>query len=159
MSEENSHAAHRGGIQWGHLAFLLGTLGFLGYYLLDSWQAQASVSNLIFILPVTLLCVFTVIVIGAALLRRKATETGQDEQDGDENFLPLVLSVALFAMYVVLLPRIGFDVGTFIFIALVLVVLGERRPVFIGIYALAFSVLTVLGFKAMIPTNIPTLIL
>lgn len=159
MSEESSHATSRRGVQWGHLTFLLGILGFLGYYLRDSWLAQASVSNLIFILPVTGLCVFTVVVIGIALLRRTETAQGQGEQGGDDNFLPLALSVSLFALYVVLLPTLGFDVGTFLFVAVVLFVLGERRPLFIGLYALSFAALTVLGLKAMIPTNIPTLIL
>ena len=159
MSEESSHVTTGRGVQWGHLTFLAGVLGFLGYYLRDSWLAQASVSNLIFVLPVTLLSVFTVVVIGIALVRRKETAQGQGEQGGDDNFLPLALSVALFALYVALLPTLGFDVGTFLFIAIVLVVLGERRPLFIGFYALAFSALTVLGLKAMIPTNIPTLLL
>ncbi|MEX0693286.1 MAG: tripartite tricarboxylate transporter TctB family protein [Rhodospirillales bacterium] len=159
MSEDNSLARDTRGVQWGHLAFLVGILGFLGYYLLDSWFAQASVGNLIFVLPVTVLCVFTVTMIGIALVRRTVTEQDQDGAGGDDNFLPLALSISLFAIYVALLPTLGMDVGTFLFIALVLVVLGERRPLFVISYALAFSALTVLGLKAMIPTNIPTLIL
>ena len=82
MSEESSHVTTGRGVQWGHLTFLAGVLGFLGYYLRDSWLAQASVSNLIFVLPVTLLSVFTVVVIGIALVRRKETAQGQGEQGG-----------------------------------------------------------------------------
>lgn len=159
MSDSGSSAAMRGRVQWGHFGFLIGILAFLGFYLWDAWRAQATIDNLIFLLPVTIFCGLTVLAIAVGLLREQRHTADSDDASSSNRILPLALSVACFAAYVFLLPIIGFDVGTFLFIAIVLVILGERRPLFIVLYAAVFSALTVFGFKAMIPTPFPTLLL
>lgn len=144
------------------MAFIAVVGIFIGFYLWDSWQAQPTVDNLIFILPASVFCGATVIAIAAAPFWKTKANTDGEEADtdgGDERFMPLVLSIVSLSLYIMLLPTLGFDVGTFLFIAAVLVILGERRPIFVTCYALGFAVLTVSGLKMMIPTYIPTLLL
>lgn len=136
------------------LAVLFILAGLAATYAIDAYRASAHILNLILVLPVTvivlLLCAIQ-FVVAAPRIREPDNEAEPVRQ-----ILPVML---LFVAYVISLEWLGFDVGTFIFIAAFLWLHGERRwPWVIG-YALAFATLLALFFSMMLPYPMPMLVL
>ena len=140
----------------GNLIILLALFLFTGWYLWDTLRASTQINNLIFVLPLSVsilvLCLLTFI---KELLapspaiehRKESTETGT---------LSVVL---LFVGYVGTLPWLGFDVGTFVFIALFLRLAGEKKwPWALG-YSLVFAFSSALFFSYMLPYPMPLMLL
>lgn len=138
---------------WGHLALVVLIAGVVGAYLLDTIQASAATDNLILILPAALvalgLCAFLVI----GILRRTQAPGDQSPLGGTPALM------GLFALYIITLPVVGFDVGSAVFVAAALLVDGERRPVNLILVPVVFAVLVTLAFRALVPYPIPTLVL
>ena len=80
----------------------------------------------------------------------------QPELDPVKSIVPVV---SLFAGYVITLPWLGFDVGTFLFISLFLWFHGERRWQWVLGYGLCAATLMALFFSAMLPYPMPMLLL
>jgi putative tricarboxylic transport membrane protein len=138
---------------WGHLALVVLIAGVVGAYLLDAVRASPATDNLILILPAAVLALGLCALIAIGVLRRT-------QAPGDPTPLGRAPALmALFALYILTLPASGFDVGSAVFVAAALLVDGERRPVQLVVVPLAFAVLVTLGFRALVPYPIPTLIL
>ena len=67
--------------------------------------------------------------------------------------------IALFAAYVLSLPWLGFDAGSWLFVSVFLRLHGERRTVWALGYGLAFSLPAALFFSSMLPYPLPMLLL
>ena len=132
------------------LAVLL-TLGALaGAYLFDAWRASPEVYNLIFVAPVTLLLLLLCLIEFVGQWRGAAA--------APEAVQPAATAarvIALFAGYVLSLPWLGFDAGTWLFVSAFLRLHGERRTVWALGYGLAFSLPVALFFSAMLPYPMP----
>lgn len=136
------------------LFVLLVLAGLVAVYGVDAFRASSHILNLILVLPVTVivlvLCAIQFVVEVPRV--REATATAEPVRD-------VVPVMALFAGYVISLEWLGFDVGTFLFIAAFLWVHGERRWPWIAGYALAFSLSMASFFSTMLPYPMPMLIL
>jgi hypothetical protein len=146
--------------QLADLGILLVLFLFTGWYLWDTWQASTQIYNLIFVLPlavaILLLCLLTFVreLLAASPVPDLPSE--QQNEDAEASTLPTVL---LFVGYVLTLPWLGFDVGTFVFVALFLRLAGEKKwPWALG-YGLAFAVTSALFFSYMLPYPMPLLLL
>lgn len=89
------------------------------------------------------------------------TESAESASNGESrsDLARIFALMAGFGLYVFLLERIGFDVASWLFILLGLAVCGERRPLTLAIYPPVAAALIVLGFHALIPYPLYTLIL
>ncbi|MCB1669815.1 MAG: tripartite tricarboxylate transporter TctB family protein [Gammaproteobacteria bacterium] len=127
-----------------------------GWYLWDSWSASSHIYNLILVLPLTvivmLLCAVAFV---GDLLRTEAVNRPVD-RDSATSSLP---AIALFVGYVISLPWLGFDVGTFLFLAAFLKIAGEQKWQWILGYSLAFAFGSALFFSAMLPYPMPLLLI
>ena len=136
------------------LVVLLVLAGLATAYGIDAYRASSHILNLILVLPMTVIVlVLCAIQFVVDLPRLREPSAGVDPARG---ILP---AMALFAAYVVTLEWLGFDVGTFLFVAAFLWLHGERRWPWVFGYALAFSLPMALFFSTMLPYPMPMLIL
>lgn len=133
------------------LLVLLGLALFTAWYLWDAWAASSSVENMIFILPIAavtlLMCVLELI----KQLRAQPVADASKE----ESVLSVLPVIGLFALYVLSLEWLGFDLGTVLFIGAFLLLQGERRPVWLVAYSLVFGFAVALFFSNMLPYPMP----
>jgi hypothetical protein len=137
---------------------LLLIAAFVTFYCIDAVRASTHILNLILILPLSI-GVFVMCLAQMVLSIRKG---GRRDEDAvrDGNRIADVLPVAgLFAIYVLSLPWLGFDVGTFVFLAVFLRLHGERRLPWLLGYAIAFAFVTSVFFSQMLPYPMPMLVL
>jgi hypothetical protein len=143
--------------------------GWCVWYLTDTYGASASVQNLIFVAPATAVVVLLYLILLAqvAIGRRNGDPAAADDAGGegqggmqaDDGILRPLALMAFLVAYAFLLPVIGFDVATALLIGAGLIVLGERRPLFVLTYSLGFAGVVVAAFKYMLSLDMPTLVL
>lgn len=124
------------------------------WYLNDAYTASTDIRNLIMVLPLSVIVLVLCMVQFIQQLR--APIPPAQDLETITSVLPVI---TLFATYVITLPWLGFDVGTFLFIALFLWFHGERRWQWTLGYSLCFATLTVLFFSKMLPYPMPMLLL
>ncbi|MFN3881972.1 MAG: tripartite tricarboxylate transporter TctB family protein [Nitrincola lacisaponensis] len=136
---------------YGHLCMLLGLAGFTIWYLSDAIRVSFTTPNLLLILPVSLavllLCIAELII---STYRGKLFEAVDDEPVRD--ILPIIL---LFAVYVLTLPWLGFDLGTILFVAIFLRMKNERNWFWVLGYSIGFGIAIALFFALMLPYPMP----
>lgn len=140
--------------QKADLAVLLALLCLVLWYFWDAYTASSHLLNLILILPVTLIVLTLCVIEFISQISHKDRE--QPELDPVVTIVPVV---SLFAGYVITLPWLGFDVGTFLFISLFLWFHGERRWQWVLGYGLSAATLMALFFSNMLPYPMPMLLL
>lgn len=153
---------------WGHLSLVLFFAGITIAYLADAWGASSSLRNLVLLVPVSLLslvlCALVILDIfrGASPARQGPQETAKDGEAGStslvDRYRPAVL-MALFALYILTLPWLGFDVGSAAFVAAALVLDGERRLWLIALVSITFALTTTMLFRWLLPYPMQTLVL
>lgn len=143
------------------LVVLLLLAGFVVFYCLDAAQSSTDMLNLILVLPLSVIVLALCLVqfaLDVAIVRRTATASA--EQTADEPPVVDVLPVAgIFAVYVLSLPWLGFDVGTSLFIAAFLLLQGERRYLWLLAYSIGFAFALSELFSRMLPYPMPMLVL
>jgi len=153
-------------VDTGHLLFLIAIGSWCVWYLFDARAASTNLQNLLLIQPAVIvglaLILFalrsTIHVDADAGPAPESTEEGRDAVHERQEVIRVFGFMALLGIYLVLIPRLGLDVATPLFIAACLLGQGERRlHVLVGI-PLIFTVLVVYGFKALLPIPIPTLL-
>ena len=140
--------------QKADLAVLITLLGLVLMYLRDAYLAAAEVLNLILILPVTGLVLIMCLIEFINQFGNKDKEVPTMEPVSS-----VVPVISLFAIYVSTLPWLGFDVGTFLFVATFLWLHGEKRWPWVLGYSLVFTTLIALFFSAMLPYPMPMLLM
>ena len=118
-------------------------------YLWDAYGASSRMTNLILIRPAALIC--TALVLAVAIravhrivLSRRSAQAPDMTTDLDmAQVRQMIALMASFAAYVAVMSRIGFDLATFLFMAVGLVILNERRPLVVIVYSLAFTALNI----------------
>jgi hypothetical protein len=157
----------RSRLDWGHLSLVLFFAGITIAYLADAWAASGSLRNLVLLVPVSALSLVlcTLVVIEIARGRGRAREAAVREEDvaseaGSliERYKPALL-MALFGLYILTLPWLGFDVGSAVFVAAALVLDGERRMWLIAPVSIIFALAATLLFHWLLPYPMPTLVL
>ncbi len=167
----------------GELAFATLLLVFVAWYFLDAWTTSTSAENLILILPVSALCLLLYGVIVVQLLRRRpdpgfpaaaqdtpAAEGGAPTAEAAAEEAAAEAGAArrrdrrafalmgLTCLYVAALVYLPFDLITVVYLAAAMVLNGERRWAFVGLYSLAFGLFVVVGFQTMLSIPFPTLL-
>lgn len=142
----NPHLGHR----LTDLSVLVVLASLVVWYCLDAWNASTHILNLILILPLTCL---VLLLCGIEFIRQLIVgpSTG-DKAQPVRSALPVI---GLFVAYTLSLPWLGFDIGTFLFIAVFLWINGERRWFWILGYSLCFASISSLFFAAMLPYPMP----
>lgn len=125
-------------------------------YCWDAYQASSHIINLILIAPVSLLVIVLCAVELVQQLRGHRAQENEEPREPVSDVLPVM---GLFALYVVGLPWLGFDVGTVLFVAAFLWVHGERRLHWIFVYSLLFGIAVSWFFSKMLPYPLPMLLL
>jgi hypothetical protein len=144
------------GHQLADLLVLVGLASFVLWYLVGTYNASSHILNLILVLPITLialaLCLFE---FAWQLLGGRPSE----ESDQPEPVRSVAPVISLFAVYVLTLKWLGFDVGTALFVSAFLWLHGERRLRWNVGYAICFAVLVSLLFARALPYPMPLLVL
>lgn len=160
----------RSRLDWGHLSLVLFFAGVTVAYLSDAWAASSSLRNLVLLVPVSALSLVLCALVVLDILRgpcraREGVKKGAQEGDAEpvvdslmERYKPVAL-MALFGLYILTLPWLGFDVGSAAFVAAALVLDGERRVWLIAPVSIVFALATTLLFHWLLPYPMPTLVL
>jgi len=155
---------------WGHISFLVALLFIISLYLTDAIMASHKAENLMMILPVSL------IGIGICLWQIKLStrlRTSPQSRDSSEAISAqpsaaprtetrlfkyrVPIFMGLLGLYLVGLIYVAFDIATFLFIWLSLLLQGERRKILAFVYALLFALAVTWCLKLMVPFPVTTL--
>lgn len=131
---------------------LLVLAGMSALYCYDAIRASTHTYNLILVLPLTVLVLGLCVARFVMALRSEEPEADRADSLGD--VWPVML---LFALYVLSLNWLGFDVGTCLFTGVFLYVQGERRWRWLIAYSIAFAFVVTFFFQQMLPYPMPTL--
>ena len=153
---------YRVSADWGHIAFVTAIAVICLIYVIDTLSVSHHINNTILVVPAAglILLLYVWVVISEIRIRRVDPDVGngQDQAISMEDKQALAKSIALMALtgaYVFFTEFVGLDIASFVFLILVLILLGERRPLFILCYALIFTLVVVGGTGALIPYPIP----
>ena len=162
---------HRFMVDWGHLLVVAMIAVICAVYLRDTLTTSTHVNNILFVLPASLVALSLCLAILPQIVRRVDAEQKPVEksrldakpgeeatQQGWKELGWIALLIVCFGSYVYLLDRIGFDIASWIFITLGLFICGERRVLALAIYPPIAASLIVIGFQALIPYPMFTLI-
>lgn len=156
-------------VDWPHLVFLALITGGIGWYLLEARSVSLATNNLLLVQPLSLLGLGLCLFILPQCFRSadQAVDDAREEEDPLQPSQPKetkellrigVLGAALGAM-IFSISYIGFDIGLWAFAVASMVLCGERRPIALLIYPLAVTIVTVYGFRALMPYPMETTIL
>ncbi|MFW8564780.1 tripartite tricarboxylate transporter TctB family protein [Orrella sp. 11846] len=158
-------------VDWGHVIVVLALSAGIALYLTDTINASKRLGNLVFILPASILglilCLLVLLSIFRDALRSGAaaasgeSATSADESSKEtfyERVRPLLMMV-LFAIYVLLMPVLGMDLASVLFMIVALILNGERHPGMVIGFSVVFALLATLIFKWILPYPMHTLFL
>ena len=126
------------------IAFALAVAIAILWYLSDAYSASARISNLILILPASVVGVLLVAIVAMqaamAARRSRAPDAAPHEPPAVSGTDWRVFAImAGLAVYVFVQDGIGFDLSTFLFVAVSLFVLGERNKYTLILYSVIFT--------------------
>jgi len=150
----NSSRGSFTGHQRADLGLLLVLIVVIGAYLDHVLSLSTHTVNVIFVLPFSILA----LVLCAVELLSQIKNPGREEPSHEpvRSVLPVI---TLFSAYVLLLPWLGFDVGTALFISLFLLIHGEKRWHWGIAYGIVLGFLAAWTFSALLPYPMPMLLL
>lgn len=127
----------------GHFGLLALFTAFVVWFTHNAWQANATVVNLILILPMAIIALIIIGGITLRLLRRPSLEASHPA-DGENRTLRqrygVPIACLLFTVYVLSLETVGFDIAGFVFCAAVMLLMGQRNWLIIIAYSLVVGV-------------------
>jgi len=142
-------------------------LGFVTWYLSTVTLASATFSNLILIAPVSAAAILLLLYIGWKEIARPSavapitvSQTEPQTNASASRFRSgsirtIAALMGLFALFVVAIPYLGFDISTFFFIGATLWLLGERRMLFSLTLALAIAAALSIAALALLTFPMP----
>lgn len=138
--------AHR---DWSELLFTAGLVAIFAWYVFDAYSASSRAKNIILIMPIGIIAGL----LACGLLAAKAIElarAGSAPIDADrtragksawsKEALQTLAVTILFALYCIFVDVSGFDVATFVFVGLSLLVLEERNKAVLLLYPAIFTI-------------------
>lgn len=147
---------------WDHVGVATGLMAFCAWYFFDARAVSNRLDNLLLIAPMSLAAVVLYAVILSQEIKLGRVQTADTEPstfqlDWLRNNWRIPVFMALLGIYVFTMRILGFDLATFLFMLLSLVLQGERRwPMLVG-YSLIFAVVVTWFFKTMLTVSVPTL--
>ena len=129
-------------------------------YLWDAASQSTRVTNLILLLPTTLIAVVLCIIVMAEDIgeARKDGPSGNDAKPTAKLDWRIPTLMALVGAYVATIMTLGaMDLATVVFVAACLILLGERRPWAVGAFSIGYSLLLIKGLELSLSYDVPTL--
>lgn len=140
------------------------------WYLWDAASLSTRATNLVLILPATLIGVLLCVVVAIEeIVEKRRHETTRDAgersvdpsadappEDAFNWRIPMLM--VLVGVFIAVALTVGFDVAVLAFCAAALTLLGERRLWVIVAYPVAFAVVVVGGLKVTLSYDIPMLL-
>jgi len=157
-------------VDWAHLAFVTLITAAVIWYLFDARSVSLSVNNLLLLQPLAILAIILYLLIVPQCFRRADAVESEDAAAADDPLAPklpsegrglarvAILGLALGA-FVFSLNVVGFDIAIWLFALVTMVICGERRPIPLIVYPLAVALVTVYGFRALMPYPMATTLL
>lgn len=132
---------------------LLGLIfSFVAWYFYDAYSESSRTENLILIAPIAAIVMILCIV--------EFVRNLKDDNVGEkEDVKKAIIGIIVFGAYILSLEYLGFDVGTALFLAIYLILNGERKWHIVIIYSLLFAFLVSAFFAYMLPYPMPMSIL
>ncbi|WP_340116717.1 tripartite tricarboxylate transporter TctB family protein [Pelagibius sp. 7325] len=149
-------------IDWGHLALLLLICGVVVTYLLDARATSLKINNLLLVEPAAIIALILAAFVLPQCFRRKSEDGDAAADSPPENWHNLAKVAALaaaFGAFALSLEVAGFDVATFLFVALGLYICGERKLWVIALFSAVFTLVIVYGYQMLVPYPFPLRIL
>jgi hypothetical protein len=156
-------------VDWTHLIFITLIAAFIIWYWMDARSVSLSVNNLLLVQPLAIFALLMYLLIVPQCFRR-ADAVEPDKPAVDDPLAPALptearelgrvalLGVAL-GVFVFSLNLLGFDIAIWLFALVTMLICGERRPIPLAIFPLAVALITVYGFRALMPYPMATTIL
>jgi hypothetical protein len=160
MSGTSNEAAPAGAARtdWGHVAMVLAIALFCAWYLFDAVLASASADNLLLIAPSAVLGILLALGIAWSELRRGWRHAPAEGTNATRKTRRTGVFIVLMALYVAGLAYGPFDLATFLFAVAALVALGERRWLFVLVFAAVLTVAVMACLTALLPGTLPLLL-
>lgn len=144
---------------WGHLTFATAMAVCTIVYVVDVISVSTHLNNTILVVPLSglLISLYLILLARSVSINRANDLSGSEalgsaddaaEVGEEQSRLDLVKSMILLGalgVYAFTYEFIGLDVATFLFVAGALILLDVRRPLFIPLYAAAFTVVVIGG--------------
>lgn len=159
-------------IDWGPICFVLSIALISSLYLIDTVSVSTNRNNVILVLPLSALIIglCSVVIVRNIHWGKKdsqhtrpansePSESSAEVSQSPRDMLRALALLSLLGGYVLTFEWIGFDVATFIFIALSLLLLGHRKPWFVFTYSLIFTLVVIGGAMALLSYPMPMTIL
>lgn len=164
----NHQQAHR--FPWESVLFALCLVVLFGYYAYSVHADARGVTDWLLILPAASIGITALLVIAGVKVidwhadkhQRRVDVSKEDTHTtsaASASSRPALLFMGLLALYVVLIPVIGFDIGSFLFLCLTLYLQGERRWWVMAGIGLTVSLTVTLVFIELLNVRLPTLLL
>ena len=161
---------HEYRVDWAHLVFVTLMAAAVLWYLLDARAVSLRVNNLLLVQPLAIFALLMYLLILPQCFRRADAEAEPQEPAPEDPLAPALptearalarvgLLGAALGLLVFLMNVIGFDIAIWLFALATMLICGERRPVPLAVYPLAVSLVTVYGFRALMPYPMFTAIL
>ena len=157
-------------VDFGHLIFLTAIGGYVTWYLTNTMSVSTHANNILLVAPVAVFALLMVLCVVPQCIQRADIVEEQEKPEQYDPLAPklpterrqvarmLTLGGAL-GVFVFSLAFIGFDAAIFFFVITAMAICGERRPLHLLGFAVVVTVVTVYGFKALMPYPMPTLFL
>jgi hypothetical protein len=147
-------------VDYGHLLFIVAIACWVTWYWMSARAVSLSPENLLIIQPVSaLILIFLACLLPQCLRSQSIPDDLKPQSLSKIEFIKIVgVMLAMFGLVYVMFT-VGFDVGVLFFSVIVCMICGERRPLVVGIYAVATTFLMVKGYKMLISFPMPTLYL
>ncbi|MFN4088256.1 MAG: hypothetical protein ACK4QW_04335 [Alphaproteobacteria bacterium] len=143
-----------------HLVMLAVIAGWVTWFLRDAVRASPSIENLMLIGPAAALalglCLLLAVqsVIGPRFAPGETPPAAIQSREGRT-----LTFIALFAAYIGGLAYVAFDLSTFAFVLVSLLLLGERNRLLAVGYSAVFTLFVTAALKEMVPFPFPTLLM
>lgn len=148
----------RRAVDWGHFALLVAICAVVGAYLYDARATSLKLNNLLLLEPAAILA----LVLAAIVLPQCFRRAHADPQPSTESWRELgkvAAMTAAFGAFALSLETVGFDVATFLFVALGVYICGERRLWVIAVFSAVFTAVVVYGYQTLVPYPFPLTVL
>lgn len=166
-------------VDWGHLIVLLLIGGATSWYIMDARSVSTDTNNLLLIQPLAVVVLILIAVIvpqcfhyadpAAGTVDPAAADKAKDVKPADlmqialpterAAVLKMISMGGLLGLFVFSLQPLGFDIAIVLFCAIGMAICGERRPLPLIAFPVIVTLVTVYGFKALMPYPMITTIL
>lgn len=145
-------------IEWGHLALVVFIAALVIVYLLDARARSLNLNNLLLVQPASILALVLCAVVIRQCFRRKpelseaeAAERAAAKRIETGNLGRIAAMAGSLGLMAFGLDVVGFDVASWLFIAIGLVICGERRAWVVLLFPTVFVALLVWSYRLLIP--------